>query len=122
MFDGRRFRVLGVMDQCSRECLTLAVDTSIGGMRVVRELDLLVSIHGKPHCIISDNGTELTSKAVLQLAQQNGVEWHYITPGKPQQNGYTESLNGKIRDEFLNENIFDNLRHARKLVEAWRQD
>lgn len=120
--DGRRFRILGVMDQCSRECLSLAVDTSIGGVRVVRELDALVRIHGKPHCIVSDNGTELTSRAVLQWAQDHNIEWHYITPGKPTENGYTESLNGKIRDECLNEHIFGSLAYARHLIEAWRQD
>lgn len=120
--DGRRFRILGVMDQCSRECLTLAADTSIGGVRVVRELDLLVAKLGKPHCIVSDNGTELTSRAVLQWAQDNQIEWHYITPGKPTENGYTESLNGKIRDECLNEEIFGSLAYARHVIEAWRQD
>lgn len=120
--DGRRFRVLGVMDQCSRECLALAVDTSIGGARVVRELDALVARHGKPSCIVSDNGTELTSCVVLHWAQQIGVEWHYITPGKPRENGFTESLNGRIRDECLNEHVFGSLAHARHLIEQWRLD
>jgi len=120
--DGRRFRILGVMDQYSRECLTLVTDTSIGGVRVVRELDALIQKLGKPLCIVSDNGTELTSSAVLQWAQDNGIEWHYITPGKPTQNGYTESLNGKLRDECLNENIFGSLAYARNLIEAWRKD
>lgn len=120
--DGRRFRVLGVIDQCSRECLALVADTSIGGARVVRELDVLVAHHGKPLRIVSDNGTELTSRAVLIWAQDNGIDWHYITPGKPSENGYTESLNGKIRDECLNENVFTSLTYARHLIEAWRQD
>lgn len=120
--DGRRFRILGVMDQCSRECLTLVADTSIGGVRVARELDVLVRRQGKPHCIVSDNGTELTSRAVLQWAQDNRIEWHYITPGKPTENGYTESMNGKIRDECLNEEIFGSLAYARHIIEAWRQD
>jgi len=120
--DGRRFRILGVMDQCSRECLTLVADTSIGGVRVARELDALVQQYGKPHCIVSDNGTELTCRAVLQWAQDNHIEWHYITPGKPTENGYTESMNGKIRDECLNEEIFGSLAYARHIIEAWRQD
>lgn len=120
--DGRRFRVLGIMDQCSRECLTLATDTSIGGTRVVRELDSLVARYGKPLCIVSDNGTELTSRAVLLWSQENGIEWHYITPGKPKENGFTESLNGRIRDECLNEHVFEGLAHARRLIEAWRED
>jgi putative transposase len=119
---GRRFRVLGVMDQCSRECLLLVADTSIGGVRVVRELDALIHTRGKPACIVSDNGTELTSRAVLQWTQDHTIEWHYITPGKPNENGFTESLNGKIRDEFLNEHWFRTMAEARHLMEVWRQD
>jgi len=120
--DGRRFRVLNVMDQCSRECLTLLADTSIGGARVVRELDELVDRYGKPLCIVSDNGTEFTSCVVLAWAQEQRIEWHYITPGKPRENGFTESLNGRIRDECLNEHVFEGLAHARRLIETWRQD
>jgi len=120
--DGRRFRVLGVLDQCSRECLVIAADTSMPGLRVVRELDALVQWRGKPKVIVSDNGPELTSVAVLLWASEQGIEWHYIQPGKPQQNGYTESLNDKIRDECLNEHWFSNLAEARMLIEDWRQD
>lgn len=120
--DGRRFRVLGIMDQCSRECLTLLADTSIGGVRVARELDVLIANRGKPLCIVTDNGTEFTSRAVLLWAQQNRIEWHYITPGKPRENGFTESLNGRIRDECLNEHVFESLAHARRLIGAWLYD
>lgn len=120
--DGRRFRVFGVMDQCSRECLKLVADTSIGGARVARELDALINKRGKPLCIVSDNGTELTSQAVLKWAGEHKVEWHYITPGKPSENGFTESLNGKIRDEFLNEHWFCSINEARALMEEWRND
>ena len=120
--DSRRFRILGVMDQYGRQCLDLVTDTSISGPRVARELDRLVAIHGKPATIVSDNGTELTSKAILAWAAETQVQWHYITPGKPQQNGFTESLNGKIRDECLNEHLFRSLNHARAILEAWRQD
>jgi len=119
---GRRFRVLGVMDQCSREYLAAVADTSLPGLRVVRELDRLVSLRGNPKVIVSDNGPELTSKAVLIWASGLGIEWHYIDPGKPQQNGFTESLNGRMRDEFLNEHWFDSLAEAQDLLEAWRQD
>jgi putative transposase len=119
---GRRFRILGVMDQCSRECLALVADTSIGGTRVVRELDILLVQRGKPLCIVSDNGTELTSRVVLQWASDQRIDWHYITPGKPTENGFTESLNGKVRDEFLNEHWFSTIAEARHLMEAWRQD
>jgi putative transposase len=120
--DGRRFRILGVMDQCSRECLAMAADTSLPGGRVVRELDALIKERGKPNVIVSDNGTELTSKAVLIWARERAIEWHYITPGKPQENGFTESLNDKIRNECLNEHWFGSLAEARRIIEDWRQD
>jgi len=120
--DGRRFRILGVKDQCSRECLSLVVDTSITGMRVVRELEALVQRLGKPLCIVRDNGSERTSRAVLAWAQESAIEGHDIRPGKPTENGFTESLNGKIRDECLNENVFVSRAHARQLIETWRLD
>jgi putative transposase len=85
--DCRKFRILAVNDDCCRENLCLIADTSISGARVARELDALVRVYGKPTCIASDNGTEFTSKAILKWANDNGVEWHYIDPGKPQQNG-----------------------------------
>jgi putative transposase len=122
LFDGRRIRLFGVMDQCSREGLRLTIDTSLPSVRVIRELDQLIAVRGKPICIISDNGTELTSRAVLQWAHDRGVEWHYITPGKPRENGYTESLNGRIRDEFLNEQYFTSLTEAQQLAAAWLHD
>lgn len=119
---GRRFRVLGIMDQCSRECLTIAADTSMPALRVVRELDALVRRRGKPKVIVSDNGTELTSRAMLIWAAEQNIDWHYITPGRPQQNGYTESLNGKLRDECLNEHWFSDLGEARTILNHWRHD
>jgi len=122
LVDGKRIRVLAIMDQCSRECLTAAADTSMPGARVVRELNMLVAMRGKPHVIVSDNGPELTSRAVLIWATSMGIDWHYIQPGRPQQNGYTESLNGKIRAEFLDEHWFGSIHEARVLLEAWRQD
>ena len=93
----RKFRILAVNDDCCRENLCLVADTSISGARVARELDALVRIYGKPACIVSDNGAEFTSKAILKWANDNKVEWHYIDPGKPQQNGYIESFNGSLR-------------------------
>jgi putative transposase len=119
---GRKLRLLGVMDQCSREGLNLTVDTSLPGLRVVRELDRLVRQRGCPKMIVSDNGPELTSRVVLLWAQENNVDWHYIDPGKPQQNGFTESMNGKIRDEFLNEHWFTSLEEARLLAAQWLYD
>ena len=89
--DGRRFRVLAVVDDFTRECLGLIADTSLSGACVVRELDTMIARRGKPHTIVSDNGTELTSIAVLKWCQGSGVEWHYIAPGKPTQNAFVES-------------------------------
>ncbi len=103
----RRFRIFAVNDDCCRENLGLIADTSFPGARVTRELDALVRVYGKPLSIISDNGTELTSRAVLAWAQKNGVAWHYIDPGKPQQNPFIESFNGSLRDECLNEEMFE---------------
>ena len=87
-----------------------------------RELDALVRIYGKPACIVSDNGTEFTSRAILKWAGENDVDWHYIDPGKPQQNGFIESFNGSLRDELLNEEIFDTLDDARRKLALWRYD
>jgi transposase InsO family protein len=119
---GRRFRVLNVMDDVTRECLAAIPDTSISGRRVARELTALIERRGKPGMIVSDNGTELTSNAILKWCAEHKVEWHYIAPGKPMQNGFLESFNGRMRDEFLNETLFRNLAHARDLITAWVTD
>ncbi len=102
--DGRRVRVFAVVDDYSRECLGLIADTSISGLRVARELDAIILKRGKPKMIVSDNGTEFTSQAILRWSQETGIDWHYIAPGKPMQNAFIESFNGKLRDECLNEN------------------
>ena len=120
--DSRRFRILNVVDDFTRECLTSVVDTSLSGIRVIRELDRLCDLHGRPLMIVSDNGTELTSRAVLSWVEETGVEWHYIAPGKPQQNGFIESFNARLRDELLNEEVFDSLGAARKALAIWRHD
>ena len=120
--DGRRFLVLVVIDDLTRECLALVADTSLSGRRVVRELARLVELRGRPLTIVSDNGTGLTSHAILRWQEGSGVEWHYIAPGKPQQNGFVESLNGRFRDECLNEHLFRSLPHARRIVDGWRVD
>ena len=122
MTDGRRFRILTVIDNCTRECLALVADTSLSGRRVARELDAIIAQRGRPGMIVSDNGTELTSNAILAWADETGVGWHYIAPGKPQQNGYNESFNGRLRDELLNETLFRSLPHARVVLEDWRRD
>ncbi|GEO02333.1 transposase [Novosphingobium sediminis] len=118
----RRLRILAINDDCCRENLCLLGDTSISGVRVARELDTLVRLYGKPACIVSDNGTEFTSRAILKWASENRVEWHYIDPGKPQQNAFIESFNGSLRDELLNEELFDSLADARRKLAVWRYD
>jgi putative transposase len=119
---GRKFRGLAVVDDFTREALALVVDTSIGGRRVVRELDALIAARGRPSTIVSDNGTELTSRAVLEWTNKTRLEWHYIAPGKPTQNAFVESFNGRFRDECLNEEVFASLAEARVLIETWRRD
>ena len=120
--DGRRFRVLAVVDDFTRECLGLIADTSLSGARVVRELDAMMARRGKPHTIVSDNGTELTSIAVLKWCQGSSVKWHYIAPGKPTQNAFVESFNGRFRDECLNDTLFASLVDARIEISKWKND
>ena len=119
---GRRFRVLNVVDDVTRECLAAVPDTSISGKRVARELDRLIERRGKPGMIVSDNGTELTSNAILSWCSDRKVNWHYIAPGKPMQNGFVESFNGRMRDELLNETMFHTMAHARVVIRAWAAD
>jgi putative transposase len=119
--DGRRFRILCVVDDFSRECLACVVDTSIGGVRVARELERLALERGLPRVMVSDNGCELTSAAVLRWALGR-LDWHYIAPGKPAQNAFVESFNSRLRDECLNEHVFLSLAEARATIEAWRHD
>jgi putative transposase len=122
MTDGRRFRILAIVDDFTRECLALVADTSLPGLRVARELDILIAIRGCPATIVSDNGTELTSMAMLRWSQDRQVEWHYIAPGKPTQNAFIESFNGRLRDELLNETLFSSLVHAREALSLWKDD
>jgi putative transposase len=120
--DGRRFRILAIVDDFTRECWALIADTSLPSLRVVRELDAIVAARGRPAMIVSDNGTELTSMAMLRWSQERQVEWHYIAPGKPQQNAFVESFNGRLRDELLNETLFTSLAHAREVLSLWKDD
>ncbi|MBY3404665.1 IS3 family transposase [Rhizobium laguerreae] len=120
--DGRRLRILTVVDDCTRECLALVADTSLSGLRVARELDRIIEERGKPRMIVSDNGSEFASNAILQWADRTKVDWHYIAPGKPIQNAFIESFNGRLRDEFLNETLFSSLAHARSALSNWRSD
>ena len=122
MANGRRFRVLNITGDMTHECLGAIPDTSISGKRVARELTAIIERRGKPGMIVSDNGTELTSNAIFAWCKDNKIDWHYIAPGKPMQNGYVESFNGKMRDELLNETLFFSLDHARTIIAAWMED
>jgi putative transposase len=119
--NGRRFRVLNIVDDYSRECVGQLVDTSISGTAVVRFLDDLAMSRELPKILVSDNGSEFTSKAMFLWAQRTGVTLHFIQPGKPTQNAFIESFNGKFRDTCLNQHWFTDLNDARQVIEAWRQ-
>jgi putative transposase len=120
--DGRRFRILAVVDDFTRECLALVADTSLPGLRVVRELEAIVTRRGQPTMCVSDNGTELTGLAMLRWCQEMRIEWHYIAPGKPTQNAFIESFNARLRDELLNETLFTSLVQVRAVLTAWKTD
>ncbi|MGB9479447.1 MAG: IS3 family transposase [Candidatus Acidiferrum sp.] len=122
MAGGRKFRTLNLMDGYTREALRIEPDTSLPGLRVVRVLEGLRERRGTPAAIQVDNGTEFTSRVVDQWAYPNQVALHFIERGKPTQNAFIESFNGKFRDECLNQNWFVDLRHARKVIEDWRVD
>lgn len=119
---GRHFRALAIVDDYSRECPVIEVDTSLGGARVVSVLDRLAETRELPNVITTDNGPEFTGRALDEWAYRNGVKLNFIRPGKPIENAYAESFIGRLRDECLNENWFMNLKHARDTIEGWRKD
>ena len=111
-----------MIDDFTGECLATVVDNSLSGVRVGRELDRLCATRGRPDTIVSDNGTELTSNAILKWQQDAQVDWHYIGPGKLMQNGFVESFIGRLHDECFNEHLFRSYSHARQVINAWRND
>ena len=119
---GRRFRALAIVDDYSRECPAIEVDTSLGGARVVGVLEQLAQTRGLPTVITMDNGPEFAGRSLDEWAYRNGVKLNFISPGKPIENAFAESFNGRLRDECLNENWFISLRHAREVIESWRKD
>ncbi len=119
---GRRFRALAIVDDYSRECPAIEVDTSLGGARVVGVLERLEETRGLPEVITVDNGPEFASKAMDEWAYRRGIKLSFIRPGKPVENAFAESFNGRLRDECLNINWFMSVRHAREIIENWRQD
>jgi putative transposase len=120
--DGRRIRIFVLVDDFSRECLALEVDTSLTGQRVTRVLDQIRKRGRLPQVLVCDNGTEFTSSAMLTWAAAHAVKLHFIQPGKPTQNAFVESFNGKFRDECLRQYWFTNLSHARTTIDTWRYD
>ena len=119
---GRRFRALAIVDDYSRECPVIEVDTSLGGARVVSVLERLAETRGLPKVITTDNGPEFTGRTLDEWAYRKGVQLNFIRPGKPIENAYAESFIGRLRDECLNENWFMNLKHAQNTIEDWRKD
>lgn len=120
--DGRRFRTLNIVDDFTRECLAIEVAVSLPAIHVTRVLDRLAAERGLPKSIVVDNGTEFTSIVFDQWAHRHGVHISFIEPGKPVQNAYAESFNGKFRDECLNQEWFPSMSEARDIIEAWRCD
>ncbi|MBO4228611.1 IS3 family transposase, partial [Bradyrhizobium neotropicale] len=120
--NGRRFRILNIVDDVTKECLGAIPDTSISGRRVARELTAIVARRGKPGMIVSDHGTEFTCNAMLAWSKDTVIDWHFIAPGKPMQNGFIESFNGRMRDELLNETLFFDLDDARTKIANWVAD
>lgn len=119
---GRKLKVLPIIDEYTKKCFRVEVDTSINGLRVTRILNEIALIEGLPEIIIIDNGPEFIGKALDEWAYRRGVKLFFITPGKPVENMYMESFNGRLRDECLNEHWFMSLDHARKITEEWRID
>lgn len=118
----RRFRCINIIDLYTRECLRIVVDTSINGLRVTKTLDILKELRGLPETIITDNGSEFTSKAMSVWAQANNVNIAFIRPGKPMENNFVESFNGRFLNECLNEQWFTSMKDAREKIEIWREE
>jgi len=119
---GKAIRMLTIVDDCTRECPAIEVDTSLGGLRVRRVLDRLASERGLPEAIVVDNGPEFRGRVLAAWSEERRVRLEFIQPGKPVQNAYAESFNGRLRDECLNANWFTSLSDARHKIESWRQD
>lgn len=119
---GKVIRMLTIVDDCTRECPAIEVDTSLSGLRVRRVLDRIAEERGLPEAIVLDNGPEFRSRALAAWSEQRGLRLEFIQPGKPVQNAYVESFNGRLRDECLNANWFTSLNDARRKIETWRQD
>ena len=122
LWNGRKFRALTIVDVFSKECPAIEADTSLNGARVVRVLEQLAEYRGLPEVITMDNGPEFAGKALDAWAYRRHVKLHFIEPGKPVQNAFAESFNGRLRDECLNEHWFMTLEEAKIRIEDWRID
>jgi len=120
--NGRSIRVLTVVDDCSRLSPAIEVDTSIAGERVTRVLERAGELHGFPKTIVVDNGPEFTGKVLDAWAHRRGIQLHFIRPGKPVENAFAESFNGRLREECLNQHVFVDLRAAQELIRSWHID
>jgi putative transposase len=118
---GTVIRMLTIVDDCTRKCPAIEVDTSLGGLRVRRVLDRIASERGLPEAIVVDKGPEFRGRVLTAWSEERGVRLEFIQPGKPTQNAYIESFNGRLRDECLNANWFTSLSNARRKIETWRQ-
>lgn len=119
--DGRVFRLLNIVDDFTRECPVIEVDTSLSGERVTEVLDRIALTRDLPEAIVIDNGPEFSGRSLDEWAQRRGVKLQFIRPGKPVENAYIESFNGRVRDECLNQHWFLSLNDARRIIEAWRE-
>lgn len=122
LWDGRKFRVLNVIDDYNREMLAMEADLSLPALRVIRVLEFLLEFRGLPKMIRVDNGPEFISHILDEWCRKHGVELVYIQPGKPMQNGYVERCNGSVRKELLNANVFYTLAEVREKIEDWMED
>lgn len=120
--NGNRLRTLNILDTFTRECPSIEIGSSLPTVKVIKTLDILADERGLPEAITVDNGPEYTSKAIERWAAEKGVVFEYITPGRPMENGFIESFNGKFREECLDQNSFRNISEAKKIIELWRQD
>lgn len=122
LYDRRRFRIFNLIDDCSRESIIQHADFSITGKRLIRIFDELKTLRQLPKQIVCDNGTEFTSKAFMKWAADNNIDIHFIDKGKPMQNAFVESFNGKFRNECLNEEWFLSIQEAREKIKNWQNE
>ena len=119
LYDGRRIRLLTVIDEGNREALEIAIGPSLPSRRVVRVLNELVALHGRPSAVRVDNGPEFTAQPFVEWCAEHGVATHYIQPGKPDQNAYIERFNRSYRTEVLNAHLFESIAEVRTITEQW---